>query len=202
MTAIIVCRVCEGGDLELPIDGVGTSATRIGTWETVRYLAVPFQQCTKKEQRSVVRFLFSEGVKHIGIHRRKRIQHGDRCMSRTQLYEWTEKFKNSVTSVEDSPRPGPAFTTVTEDNIAAVENMIEENRRVSVTEVVSLLDISVGSAHHIIHDELEFRKVYARWVPKRLTSEMKEIRVDACQELLRRCEADGEAILQPFITGD
>ena len=35
-TDVIVCRVCEGGDLELPIDGVGTPATRIGTWETIR----------------------------------------------------------------------------------------------------------------------------------------------------------------------
>ena len=32
----ILCRVCEGGDRELPIDGVGTPAKRIGTWETVR----------------------------------------------------------------------------------------------------------------------------------------------------------------------
>ena len=36
MTNIIVCRVCEGGDLELPIDGVGTPAAGIGTWETVQ----------------------------------------------------------------------------------------------------------------------------------------------------------------------
>ena len=35
-TDVIVCRVCEGSDLELPIDGVGTPATCIGTWETVR----------------------------------------------------------------------------------------------------------------------------------------------------------------------
>jgi len=35
-TDVTVCRVCEGGDLELPIDGVGTPAGRIGTWETVR----------------------------------------------------------------------------------------------------------------------------------------------------------------------
>ena len=35
-TDVFVCRVCEGGDLELPIDGVGTPAARIGTWETVR----------------------------------------------------------------------------------------------------------------------------------------------------------------------
>jgi len=31
-----VCTVCEGGDLELPKDGIGTPAARIGTWETVR----------------------------------------------------------------------------------------------------------------------------------------------------------------------
>jgi hypothetical protein len=36
MTDIIVCRVCESGDLELPIDGVGTPAAHIRTWETVR----------------------------------------------------------------------------------------------------------------------------------------------------------------------
>ena len=35
-TDVIVCRVCEGSDLELPIDGVGTPVTRIGTWEIVR----------------------------------------------------------------------------------------------------------------------------------------------------------------------
>ena len=64
--------------------------------------------------------------------------------------------------MEDSPRPGPA---VTEDNITAVENVIRENRRVTVKEMASLLDISVGSAHHIIHDEPKFRKVCARWYP-------------------------------------
>jgi hypothetical protein len=36
MTDIIVCRVCGGSDLELPIDGVGTPAARIVTWKTVR----------------------------------------------------------------------------------------------------------------------------------------------------------------------
>jgi hypothetical protein len=56
-------------------------------------------------------------------------------MSHTEVYEWTEKFKNGVTSVDDSPRPGPA---ITEDNIAAVENVIRENRRVTVKEVYLL----------------------------------------------------------------
>ena len=114
------------------------------------------QQCTKQEQRSVGRFLFSEVVKPIEIHRQIRIQYGDRCMSHTRVYEWIEKLKNGVTSVEDSPLLGRAFTAVMEDNIAAVENTVQENQRVTVKEAASLLDISVGSDHHIIHDELKF----------------------------------------------
>jgi len=108
-----------------------------------------------------VRFLFSEGVKPIDIHCRMRIQYGDRYMSHTQEYKWTEKFKNGVCSVEDSPRPSRAFTAVTEDNFAAVENVIWENRHVTVKKMASLLDISVGSVHHIIHDEQKFQKVCA-----------------------------------------
>jgi len=123
-------------------------------------------------------------------------------MSSTQVYEWTEKFKNGVSSVEDSPRPGRAFMAAMEDNIAAVENVIRESRHVTVKEMASLLDISVESGHLIIHDELKFRKVCARWVPKRLTSEMKDRSVDACQELLCQYEADGEAFLQHIVTGD
>jgi hypothetical protein len=56
-----------------------------------------------------VRFLCNEGVKPIEIHCRMIMKYGDRCMSCTQMYEWTEKFKNGVTSVEDS-RPGPELT--------------------------------------------------------------------------------------------
>ena len=35
-TDVIVCMVCEGGDLELPIHCVGKPAARLGTRETVR----------------------------------------------------------------------------------------------------------------------------------------------------------------------
>ena len=78
-----------------------------------------------------MRIFFSEGEKPIEIHRQMRNEYGDRCMSRTQVYEWTEKFKNSVSSVEGSPRTGTAFTAVTEENITAMENVIWGNWRVT-----------------------------------------------------------------------
>jgi len=43
--------------------------------------------------------------------------------------------------------------------------------------------------------------VSASWVPHQLTAELKERRVDACQELLKRYEADG-GFLGRIVTGD
>jgi len=57
------------------------------------------------------------------------------------------------------------------------------------------MDKSHGSAHHIVHDVLQFHKVSARWVPRQLTAKLKERRADACQELLKRFEAEGDGFL-------
>jgi len=44
-------------------------------------MASPLATCTKEEQRSVIHFLGSEGVKPIEIHRRMKVQYGDACLS-------------------------------------------------------------------------------------------------------------------------
>ena len=44
-------------------------------------MAAPLATCAKEEQRSVIRFLSSEGVKPIEIHRRMKVQYGDACLS-------------------------------------------------------------------------------------------------------------------------
>jgi hypothetical protein len=71
-------------------------------------MAAPLATCTKGEQRSVIRFLRSEGVKPIEIHRQKKVQYGDACLSLQQVYEWTKMFMNGISSVADCPGPGQA----------------------------------------------------------------------------------------------
>jgi len=39
-------------------------------------------------------------------------------------------------------------------------------------------------------------------VPHQLTAELKERRIDACQELLKRFEAEGDGFLRRIVTGD
>jgi len=91
---------------------------------------------------------------------------------------------------------------VTPQNIAAIEAIVMENRRVTLNDIAACLKISHGSAHHIVHDVLQFHKVSARWVPQQLTPELRERRVDACEELLRRFEREGDGFLARIITGD
>jgi len=130
------------------------------------------------------------------------VQYGDACLSLQQVYEWSRKFLNGICSVTDSPRPGQAHRVVTPEAIAAFEAIVKENRHVTVHEIATHLDMSHGSAHHIVHDVLQFHKVSARWVPRQLTAELKERCVDACQELLKHFEAEGDGFLGRIVTGD
>jgi len=66
---------------------------------------------------------------------------------------------NGISSVTDSPRPGQAHPVVIPEAIAAVEAIMKENRRVTVNEIVAHLDMSHGSAQHIVHDVLQIKSI-------------------------------------------
>jgi len=100
-------------------------------------------------------------VKPIEIHRQMVVQYGDASLSLHQVYEWSMKFPNGVSSVTDSPWPGQAHWVVTPEAIAAVEAIVKEKHRVTVHEIATHPDMSHGSAHHIVHDVLQFHKVSA-----------------------------------------
>jgi len=79
--------------------------------------------------------LSTEVVKSNEIRRRMKVQYDDACLSLQQVYEWTRKFMNGISSVTDSPRPGQAHGVVRPEAIAAVEAIVKENRRVTVNEI-------------------------------------------------------------------
>ena len=141
-------------------------------------------------------------MKPIEIHRRMEVQYGDACLLLQQVYEWSRKFLNIVSSVTDSSRPGQAHRVVTSEAIAAIEAIGMEYRRVTVHEITAHPDMSHGSAHHIAHDILHFHKVSTSWVPRQVPAELKERRVDAYQKLLKRFEAEGDGFLGRIVTED
>ena len=58
--------------------------------------------CTKEEQRSVIRFLWAEGVNGAEIHARLCTQYEEKALPLRSVYEWIEMFKNGRTSVMDA----------------------------------------------------------------------------------------------------
>lgn len=157
---------------------------------------------SKEEVRSIIRFLHSKGENPSEIHRQISEVYGEGCMCKAQVYNWVEKFKKGVASVHDADRPERGKTAVTPEKIEAVDNLIRQNRRFTIDEIASEVSISHGSVSTIIHEQLGYRKVYARWVPRGLTPEMKEARVEACQENLNRFEKEGQAFLDRIVTTD
>ena len=53
------------------------------------------------------------------------------------------------------------------------------------------LEISVGSVHTILRNHLKMRKVSARWVSHRLTSDQAEHRLEVATHLLSRFDLEG-----------
>jgi hypothetical protein len=70
------------------------------------------------------------------------------------------------TSCENKPKGPPPRTSRSADMIARVEQMVMEDRRLTVRQIAANAGISVGSVVNILHDDLKLRKVSARWVPR------------------------------------
>jgi len=69
-----------------------------------------------------------------------------------------------------------------EDMIARVEQMVMDERRLSVKQIAANAGVSAGSVDTILHDDLKMRKISARWVPRMLTDENKASRVAMCRQ--------------------
>jgi len=97
-------------------------------------------------------------------------------------YDSSVKVKRRVNEPKE-PRPR---TSRSEDMIAQVEQMVMEDRCLTVKQVAANAGISVGSVYTILHDNLKMRKVSARWVLRMLADENKASRITMCQAMLSR----------------
>lgn len=138
---------------------------------------------TSVEQRIIIKFLSREGVKPAEILRRLTAQFAEKTLSRTQVYDWHKKFSDGRESVQNETHARRPRTSTSETNILAIREMIEEDRSFTVWEIAAHVRISYGSAQSIISDDLGYRKVSAKWVPRLLTEDQKANRLAVCERL-------------------
>ena len=86
--------------------------------------------------------------------------------------------------------------------IARVEQMVMEDRLLTVKQIAANAGISVRSVETILHDDLKMRKVSVRWVSRMLTDENKASRVAMCQAMLSRDKGMNSAFFSSVVTMD
>ena len=118
------------------------------------------------------------------------------------VFEWARRFKNGQLNIEESPRSGRPISATNEKNIKAVENLVVEDRRITIQKIAEIRSILSGTVHGILHDHLHMTKVCSTWVPHLLMPLQRHERVEACEELLARYEEEGNDFLSRIITDD
>ena len=76
-----------------------------------------------------------------------------------------------------------------------------QNRRITARELADEVEVSIGSVHTIFTVDLDLRRVSAKFVPKLLTMEQKQLRLEIAQDMLNCLESDSN-FMNTVITGD
>lgn len=101
--------------------------------------------------------------------------------------------------MDDDPRCGASSLFHTIENVERLRMCAFIDLRVSLRMLADELDINKSRIRQMIHEDLSMRKMYAKLVPKLLTSKQKEFRTTISQDTLDWIKKDpvGWIILSP-----
>jgi len=94
------------------------------------------------------------------------------------------QFKRGDFSTCDAPRPGRHKTVTTPEIIDQIHELILEDRRISAESIAEELGISRERVRSTVHEDLDMRKLSAKWVPKCLNADQKRQRCQSSEQLL------------------
>jgi hypothetical protein len=89
-----------------------------------------------------------------------------KCLSSKAVHDLVEKFSQGHSKVARDPQPGCPVETAAETTVQRMEELIQDDRVITIDNVETALGCSHGLAYSIMHDCLKFRKVCTWWVPR------------------------------------
>jgi len=93
------------------------------------------------------------------------------------------RFKHGDFSTYDVPRPGRPKTVTTSEIIDQIHDLILEDSRISAKSIAEQLGISRERVGSIVHEDLDMRKLSAKWVPKCLNADQKRQRCQPSEQI-------------------
>ena len=95
-------------------------------------------------------------------------------MNRASVFEWHKRFKEGRESTRDDERCGRSKEVRASELISQIKNFMAKDRRVSIETISAQFDVSVGTVHTIIRQELKMRKICAKFIPRLLREDQKK----------------------------
>jgi len=93
------------------------------------------------------------------------------------------QFKRGDFSTCDVPHPGRPKTVTTPEIIGQIHELILEDRPISAKSIAEQPGISRERVGSTIHDDLDMRKLSAKWVLKCLNGDQKRQRCQSSEQL-------------------
>lgn len=156
----------------------------------------------EKEFRVLIKHCFLMGKNTVQAKQWLDKCYSDSAPSATTVKRWYADLKRGRTDTNDAERPGRPNSAVVPENIKKVHKIVLADRKLKLREIAEELMISEGSAFTILHKHLSMRKLCSKWVPRLLTVDQKQQRIDdseRCLELFKRNKRD---FLRRYVTMD
>ena len=151
------------------------------------------------EERYAIKFCFKLGKNTKEIYGILQTAFGPSCMNRASVFD--KRFKEGRESVRDDERCGRSKEVRTPEFIGQIKNFMDKDRRVSIETISAQFEVSVGTVHTVIREELKMRKICAKFVPRVLREDQKERRCHDSREMVKLINSD-PAVLDALVTCD
>jgi hypothetical protein len=90
-------------------------------------------------------------------------------VSQGREHDWVERFQNGRKNVSDEHRSGRPVSVATDTVKQQIEQRTCDRSRVNIDEIAVKLNMTHGSAYDTVNDDVDYRKVCSRWVPRQLS---------------------------------
>lgn len=152
------------------------------------------------EFRAIVRFLKRKGLTGAEIINELREVYEEECPSKSFVYNWMREFGSGRTSVFDEKCGGRPIE-IGDTKEQEVSTIIRNNRRITIRELSTRVNVSLDSCHRILKS-LGVRKLSSRFVPRFLTREMMDRRLDCCEAFSNLLQEHGDDFKFNILTED
>jgi hypothetical protein len=110
------------------------------------------------------------------------------------------KFKRGEMCIEGDSRSGRPKEAVSDENIKKFHKIILNYRKVKLIEIAETVKISKERVGHIVHEFLDMQKLCAKCVPRVLTIDQNQQRVNDSEQCLAIFNRNKDEFFRRYIT--